>query len=88
MNLKTSNFLKNYKLWLAILLIFATSFLAAPNAFASIGDKAGEVVGSIIYVFIWALGLVLILVMKALILIASYQNFITSGAVQEGWTVV
>lgn len=82
------NFLKNRKLWLATLLIFAASFLAAPNVFASAGDWAGEVVGSIIYVFIWALGLVLILVMKALILIASYQNFISSGAVQEGWTVV
>ena len=88
MHLKTPNFLKNRKLWLATLLIFAASFLAAPNVLASAGDWAGEVVGSIIYVFIWALGLVLILVMKGLILIASYQNFITSGAVQEGWTVV
>ncbi len=88
MHLKTPNFLKNRKLWLATLLIFAASFLAAPNVFASAGDWAGEVVGSIIYVFIWALGLVLILVMKGLILIASYQNFIGSGAVQEGWTVV
>lgn len=88
MHFKMPNFLKNRKLWLATLLIFAASFLAAPNVFASAGDWAGEVVGSIIYVFIWALGLVLILVMKGLILIASYQNFISSGAVQEGWTVV
>jgi hypothetical protein len=88
MHLKTPNFLKNQKLWLATFLIFAASFLVAPHVLASAGDWAGEVVGSIIYVFIWALGLVLILVMKALILIASYQNFINSGAVQEGWTVV
>lgn len=89
MHFKTPDFLKNRKLWLATLLIFAASFLSAPNVLAkSAGDWAGEVVGGIIYVFIWALGLVLILVMKGLILIASYQNFIGSGAVQEGWTVV
>lgn len=89
MSLKIFNFLKKYKLVLLVLLVFSLSFVIAPSSLAgTFGDWAGEVVGGIIYVFIWTLGLVLILVMKGLLLIATYQNFINSGAVIEGWVVV
>ncbi|MCF7860546.1 hypothetical protein K9M09_02905, partial [Patescibacteria group bacterium] len=88
MSLKILNFLKKYKPALLVVLVFALSFVLAPQALAGFSDWAGEVVGGIIYVFIWTLGLVLILVMKGLLLIATYQNFISSGAVVEGWVVV
>lgn len=88
MSLKIFNFLKKYKPVLLVVLVFALSFVLAPQALAGFSDWAGEVVGGIIYVFIWTLGLVLILVMKGLLLIATYQSFITSGAVIEGWVVV
>jgi len=88
MSLKIFNFLKKYKPVLLVVLVFALSFVLAPQALAGFSDWAGEVVGGIIYVFIWTLGLVLILVMKGLLLIATYQNFIDSGAVIEGWVVV
>ena len=80
--------MKKYKPVLLVVLVFALSFVLAPQALAGFSDWAGEVVGGIIYVFIWTLGLVLILVMKGLLLIATYQNFISSGAVIEGWVVV
>ncbi len=47
-----------------------------------------DVVSGILSVFIWALGLIMILVVKGLILIASYQNFIGSEAVILGWVIV
>ncbi|MBN2884675.1 hypothetical protein JXE04_01995 [Patescibacteria group bacterium] len=88
MSLKIINFLKKYKPVLLVVLVFALSFIVAPQALAGVSDWAGEVVGGIIYVFIWTLGLVLILVIKGLLLVATYQNFISSGAVIEGWVVV
>lgn len=75
---------------LAFLLV-ALSFLIAPEAFAAgkvISDWAGIIVGGIIYIFIWALGLILILVMKVLLMVVSYQNFIGAPAVEQGWTIV
>jgi len=87
MSLKILNFLKRHKPVLLVLLIFSLSFLVGPSVLAD-GEWAGRIVGGIIYVFIWTLGLVLILVMKGLLLIATYQNFIQSGAVIEGWVIM
>jgi ABC-type multidrug transport system fused ATPase/permease subunit len=62
-------------------------FVGAP-AQASFSDWAGELVGGIIGIFIGALGLVLILVIKGLVMVVSYQNFIGSQAVVLGWVIV
>ncbi|MGE5425868.1 MAG: hypothetical protein ACM3PZ_02245 [Bacillota bacterium] len=70
----------------AVILIFA-SFLLAPHAFAA-AEWAGEILGSIIGAIIWALGQILVLVVKCLILVASYQDFINQQGVIEGWRIV
>ncbi len=62
-------------------------FLFGHNALAA-PDWAISIVSGILGVFIWALGVILILVIKGLILIASYQNFIGSAAVTLGWVIV
>jgi hypothetical protein len=47
-----------------------------------------DVVSSILGIFIWALGVILMIVIKGLILIAQYQSFIDSQAVVIGWVIV
>jgi hypothetical protein len=51
-------------------------------------DWAVSVVSGILGVFIWALGVILMIVIKGLILIAQYQSFIDSQAVIVGWVIV
>lgn len=62
-------------------------FLLGHNAWAA-SSWAVSIVSGILGVFIWALGVILILVIKGLILIASYQDFIGSAAVTLGWVIV
>ena len=86
MRLKASRYLKSRIILIAI---FVTStFLLAPSVLAWDGDTLGRIIGWIIGLFISALGLVLILVIKGLLLIATYQHFIDSQAVIEGWAIV
>jgi len=61
-------------------------FLFGHNVWAA--DWAVNVISGILSVFIWALGVILVLVIKGLILIASYQDFIGSQAVILGWVIV
>lgn len=49
---------------------------------------ATDVLTGLISIIISALGLILILVMKGLVLIATYQHFIDSSAVEYGWKIV
>ncbi|MDP3836506.1 MAG: hypothetical protein Q8Q67_00100 [bacterium] len=88
MSIKTLNFFKRNRHSLWLLFIVGVSFIFAQPVLAGFGDTAGHVIGSIIGVFISALGLILILVIKGLILIASYQTFIGAQAVLEGWVIV
>lgn len=88
MRLKALHSKKFSKTLLLALFLSASTFLIAPHAMASFGDWAGEVVGGIIGILISALGLILILVIKGLMLIATYQHFIDSQAVKEGWSIV
>ncbi len=62
-------------------------FLFGHSALAA-WDWAISLVAGILNVFIWALGVILVLVIKGLILIAEYQNFIGSEAVAIGWVIV
>ena len=80
------NFKKRF--WLIALLSFSLMMLALPSYASWDGDVLGSIIGWIIGIFISALGLVLILVIHGLILIASYQHFIDSQAVIEGWAIV
>lgn len=60
-------------------------FLLAPSAHAS---WAADIIGGLIGMIIGAIGLILILVMKALVAVAQYNSFIASAAVDNGWTIV
>lgn len=71
-----------------VLAVLTLSLFIAPIASAGFSDWAGEVVGGIIYVFIWALGLIVLLVMKVLLVVVSYQHFIDAQAVIQGWVIV
>lgn len=67
------------------LLIIAGSFLIAP--FANAG-WATDVVTGLLSIFIWGLGIILVLVIQGLIFIASFQQFIGAPAVVLGWVIV
>ncbi len=83
--MKLSN---NKKLSLALpLILVAGVFIFGHNA-AAASDWAVTIISGILGVFIWALGVILVLVIHGLILIASYQNFIGSAAVGLGWVIV
>jgi hypothetical protein len=69
------------------LILVAGIFLFGPSVSAE-ADWAGKLVGGVINIFISALGLILILVIKVLISIAGYQHFIDSQAVVLGWVIV
>lgn len=86
MHLPVRFYLKR-RFWSVFLLSIVFFFVALPG-YAWDGDVLGSIIGWIIGLFISALGLVLILVIKGLLLIASYQNFIGSQAVLEGWVIV
>jgi len=73
---------------ISILLVVAASFLLANFAAAGVGDLVTEFIGWIISCIISALGLILALLMRALIYIAQYNSFISSGAVSNGWVIV
>ena len=62
-------------------------FLFGHNVLAASG-WAISIFSGILGVFIWVLGVILVLVIKGLIIIASYQNFIGSQAVTIGWVIV
>lgn len=70
-----------------ILFIGSGLFFLAPNAYAG-GEWAGEIIGTLIGWIIAAIGLILALVLKALVLVAQYSNFIASPAVTNGWVIV
>lgn len=82
--MKLSNNKKNLALILPLVIV-AGVFIFGHQARA---DWAVSVVSGILGVFIWALGVILMIVIKGLILIAQYQSFIDSQAVVIGWVIV
>ena len=62
-------------------------FLFGHSALAA-WDWVISIVAGFLGIFIWMLGVILVIVIKGLILIASYQNFIGSPAVTLGWVIV
>ncbi len=76
---------KKYLVRLTPLFLIFGIFFIGYNAHA---DWAVDILSGILSIFIWALGLILVLVIKGLVLIASYQHFIDSQAVILGWVIV
>lgn len=68
-----------------LLLVISASFLLANYTQATwVTDILSGIASAIVY----ALGLILIMLMKILIYIAQYNGFIKSGAVSNGWVIV
>lgn len=65
-------------------------FFLVPSAHAQLtaANWPAEIIGGLIGWIISAFGLILVLVMKALVLVAQYSNFIGSPAVENGWKMV
>jgi len=85
-NLKSK--INNKKLVVLFLfLIVLGIFFVAPPAWAAT-DWPTKVIGGILGILISAVGLILWLVIKALIYVASYSYFINSNAVIYGWIMV
>ncbi|MFZ2310179.1 MAG: hypothetical protein WAW11_01410, partial [Patescibacteria group bacterium] len=86
--MKKINFKKyvNLKNTIFISLLLVTIFLFGSYAFAA--DWANNIVGGIIGIFISGVTKILILLVNALIVVASYSDFIHAEAVTKGWVVV
>ncbi|MEI6835388.1 MAG: hypothetical protein WCK59_01010 [Candidatus Falkowbacteria bacterium] len=71
------------------LLILAVVFLFGKIVLADgFGTWAGNVVGGIIAVFITAIASILMLLVRVLMDVAAYSDFIHAGAIVKGWVIV
>lgn len=70
------------------LFIFGAVFLIGHIALASASEAIGNIVGSVIAVFIRAVSSILILLVNVLMSVAAYSDFINAPAVFKGWIVV
>lgn len=84
--MKTSNNKKKIFLFLGLILAVGIFVLAAPVQAGF--EWAAQLLGGIIGWVISALGIILVLIIKALVLVAQYNNFIGSQAVENGWHIV
>ncbi len=79
---------KKFFIFLFGLFLVGGIFFVAPAARATVSSMLGDVIGSLIGLLISALGLILVLVMKVLVIVAQYSNFIHAPAVVSGWVIV
>ncbi|NCB20832.1 MAG: hypothetical protein EOM88_02830 [Clostridia bacterium] len=75
----------NKKIIAVALLVVLSSFLIAQPVYA---NWVSDIIGGILGALIWAVGQIVILVMRVLLAIAQYQDFISPEAVKNGWEVV
>lgn len=61
---------------------------AAAAGITNIGDVIRILVGSIIYLYIYFIGNLLLVIIKILVQVASYNDFVNSAVVKEGWAIV
>ncbi len=73
---------------MVFLLVLVVGFFFASPANASIGTAIATFIGWIIYGIVWALGQLLVLMMRVLVYIAEFNNFINAQAVVLGWKIV
>ncbi|MDO9399414.1 MAG: hypothetical protein Q7T79_01885 [bacterium] len=82
---------KYFFLGLILLLIVSGTFFIGHYVFAGpddIGVGIAKILGSLIAVIINGIGLILIALINILILVCSYNGFIDSSAVSNGWKIV
>ncbi len=80
---------KNQSIFLVIFILVLGSFiLANPVQAGWFGDAVAQLIGWIVYAFVYVIGLLLMLVMWVLIKIAQYNDFINAEPVSYGWTIV
>lgn len=84
--MKTINNQKKVLFFFGLIAAVGVFVLAAP-AQASF-EWAAELLGGIIGWIISALGVILVLIIKTLVLVAQYNDFINSQAVENGWRIV
>lgn len=86
--MKINFFAKKYFSFELILLIVFCSFLFGHYAYADIGVSIARILGHIISAIISALGMILTALISVLIWVCSYNGFIKSAAVANGWVIV
>ncbi|MFA5886259.1 MAG: hypothetical protein WC863_00585 [Patescibacteria group bacterium] len=78
---------KKYLILLVGLLVISGVFVFGHLTSAST-TWAEDVISGILGIFVWALGGILSLVIKALLAVAQYQEFIKVPVVEKGWVIV
>ena len=73
---------------LVFILVFGSFILANPAQASWFGDAVAQLIGWIVYAFVYVIGLLIMLIMWVLIKIAQYNDFINATPVQFGWTIV
>lgn len=61
---------------------------AGAAGITGIGDIIRILVGSIIYLYIYFIGNLLLVIIKILVEVASYNDFVNSAVVLQGWSIV
>jgi len=80
---------KNQSIFLLVFILVLGSFILANPVQASwFGDAVAQLIGWIVYAFVYVIGLLIMLVMWVLIKLAQYNDFINATPVQFGWTIV
>jgi len=80
---------KNQSIFLLVfILVFGSFVLANPAQASWFGDAVAQLIGWIVYAFVYVIGLLIMLVMWVLIKIAQYNDFINATPVMFGWTIV
>jgi len=80
---------KNQSIFLMIFILVLGSFILAHPVEANFfGNAVAQLIGWIVYAFVYIIGLLIMLVMWVLIKIAQYNDFINAAPVSYGWTIV
>ena len=91
MFLRNTKFDKKKFVFLTLLVVVGFAVLLFPKearAAGAIGDAVAQVVGSIIGMFIFLLGKLVTVVVRLLVIVAQYNDFINSPAVSKGWIII
>lgn len=73
---------------LSLVILIGTFLVSSSVRAGTLSDNLGDFVGSFIGLLISGIGLILILVMKGLIIVAQYSNFLGAPAITNGWVAV
>lgn len=81
------NFLHRHK-FVLITIIFCGVFVLVNPASAQVAAATAGIIGNIINVIVGLLGKVLVVLIHILVWIASYNDFVSSAAVTNGWVIL